>query len=201
VEINFIYYPDIYKMSKKITFEGKAKNFVDNIKERSLTDDDFEKAIDTNIFTYPYLENVRDIEEVFDEEGRALMLFLTESESSGHWIALLKKGKIIEFFDPYGIGPDEQRKWLTEDKLEELGQDTPLLTNLLRKAKAEGYKIIINRHRFQKDKDDINTCGRHALTRLIFKKLSLPQYKAMIDKSKLSPDEFVSLYTLNFLKK
>lgn len=188
-------------MSKDITFRGKAKNFVDNIKERSLTDDDFEKAIDTNIFTYPYLENVRDIDEVFDEEGRALMLYLTESETSGHWIALLKKGKNIEFFDPYGIGPDEQSKWLSEDKLEKFRQDTPLLTNLLRKAKSEGYTITVNRHKFQKDKDDINTCGRHALTRLIFKKLSLPQYKAMIDKSKLTPDEFVSLYTLNFLKK
>jgi hypothetical protein len=189
------------RSSKDISFKGKAKTFVDNIKERSLTDDDFGKAIDTNIFTYPYLENVRDIDEVFDEEGRALMLYLTESETSGHWIALLKKGKTIEFFDPYGIGPDQQSKWMSKDKLEELGQDTPLLSNLLKKAKADGYKIIVNHYKLQKDKDDINTCGRHALTRLIFKKLTLPQYKAMIDKSKLSPDEFVSLYTLNYLKK
>jgi hypothetical protein len=170
------------------------------MKYYALSDADIQKVLDpdTNIFTYPYLENVKHIDEVFDDHGRAMMLFLTKSQNAGHWIALIKRGNTIEFFDPYGTPPDKQQKWMSKRQLEELDQDKPFLTNLF---KASGYKITYNKVPYQKDRDDINTCGRHALTRLLLKDLAPEQYKKLLFSSKVSPDEFVSLLTADILKK
>jgi hypothetical protein len=125
-------------------------------------------------------------------------LYLTEDRNTGHWVCLIKKDNEIEFFDPYGEKPDDQLKWVGAAKRFELDQDRPLLSKLLRES---GYKVIYNKYPFQKDKNDINTCGRHCVSRLLFKDLSLPQYAEMIRKSGLSPDEFVSRLTFPTLRK
>jgi len=181
----------------KDKLKGEA---IERLKYYALSDADIQHALDpdTNIFTYPYLENVKHIDEVFDEQGRAMMLFLTKSQNAGHWIALIKKGNTIEFFDPYGTPPDGQKKWMTKRQLIELDQDKPLLTNLL---KSSGYKITYNKVPYQKDRDDINTCGRHAITRLLLKDLTPEEYKNLVFSSKVSPDEFVSLLTADIIKK
>lgn len=188
---------------KKEVLKGPIQDKLEEVKNYSLSDADIEEVIpdDTVIFKYPELKNVKDINEIFDDHGRAIMLFLTNSDTSGHWTAFLKKGRTIEFFDPYGVKPDDQKKWLSKDKLEELGQEEDYLTRLLNKAKKDGYKIIYNKYPFQIDRGDINTCGRHILTRLMLKNLSLPNYKKLILSSKVSPDEFVSLFTNDFLGK
>jgi hypothetical protein len=181
----------------KDKIKGEA---MDKLKYYALSDADIQTILDpdTNIFTYPYLENVKHIDEVFDDHGRAMMLFLTKSQNAGHWIALIKKGKTIEFFDPYGTPPDKQQKWLSKRQLEELDQDKPLLTNLL---KSSGYKIIYNKIPYQNDRDDINTCGRHAITRLLLKDLTPDEYKKLVFSSQVSPDEFVTMLTADILKK
>jgi hypothetical protein len=188
---------------KKEVLKGQAKKVISKVANYSLSDDDILRVLKpkTNIFRYPDLQNVTDINQIFDPYGRAVMLFLTEGESSGHWTAFIKTGKTIEFFDPYGVKPDNQKKWLTKKELNELGQAPDYLTNLLNKAKSEGYKIIYNKYPFQIDRGDINTCGRHILTRLMLKDLSLPQYKKLLLSSGVSPDEFVSLFISEYLGK
>jgi hypothetical protein len=188
---------------KKEVLKGQAKKVISKVANYSLSDDDILRVLKpkTNIFRYPDLQNVTNINQIFDPYGRAVMLFLTEGESSGHWTAFIKKDKTIEFFDPYGVKPDNQKKWLTKKELNQLGQTPDYLTNLLNKAKSEGYKIIYNKYPFQIDRGDINTCGRHILTRLMLKDLSLPQYKKLLLSSGVSPDEFVSLFISEYLGK
>lgn len=163
----------------------------------ALSDADIQKIVPTKLFRYPELAKMSSIEEAFDENGRAMMLYLTESADSGHWVCMIKKGNDIEYFDPYGgYKPDGERKWLTKDKQEELGQAEPMLTEMLK-----GYKVSSNPHHFQKLENDMNTCGRHCCVRLLLSHLSLPEYAKMIKDSGVNPDDFVTTFTSQVLRK
>lgn len=61
--------------------------------------------------------------------------------------------------------------------------------------------MVYNKTKFQKVDDDIATCGRHCVIRLLFKDLPLPKYAKMIEKSGMSPDEFVTRKTYDLLGK
>jgi len=184
---------------KEDGYTEQDKEEDDEIREYPLSDSDILKLLpDLKIVSYPELNDMSTIEEAFDEEGRCLLLYLTENEHTGHWVCLLKKGTSIEYFDPYGkYRPDEEREWLSKDKLIQLEQYHPTLTELLKRSR---YKVLVNPYHFQKDKSNIATCGRHCCCRLHHKNLTLPQYKKMIDDSGMNPDDFVSAWTYRVLK-
>ena len=168
----------------------------------ALSDDDINKLLGgTKIFRYPELKNMNNINDAFDKFGRAMILYLTTDENTGHWICMLKKGNNIEYFDPYGgYKPDDERKWLTIQQLEELGQDEPILTHMLK-----GYKVTSNPYKFQGETTErgkaINTCGRHCVTRLLLGHLSIKDYADLIKSSGVNPDNFVTMFTYQLLKK
>lgn len=158
----------------------ESKEELTEVKEYALSNTDLQDIIGkTNIFTYPQLENIRSIDELF-KKGKngvetAIMLYLTESNNVGHWIGLIKKGDTVEMFDPYGNKPEKLNK--------EVGgamnhkQDPTLLRD---KVKESGYKLIYNNKQHQPVSPDINTCGRHAVMRLMFGFLPLDEYNKKI---------------------
>jgi len=130
-----------------------------------------------------------------------MLLYLTENEMTGHWVCLLKyrDSNIVEYFDPYGnYKPDGESEWVSKEKLIQYGQNTKKLTQLLDDS---GYIIKSNAYAFQKDKPNVNTCGRHCTTRLYFKNLKLPDYIKLVESTDLSPDDFVSAFTYNLIGK
>jgi len=171
-----------------------------DILDYPLSDADINAILepDTSIFIYRDLEKVRSIDDVFDRYGRAMMLYPTDSETTGHWVCMIKRDDgSIEFFDPYGKPVDSQLRWAGGmRRREELGADEPLLTRLLK-----GRKVIVNRHPYQKNGDDIATCGRHCVGRLLLKDLSLKQYNDVIKETGLPADEFVARLTYPILGK
>jgi hypothetical protein len=164
----------------------------------SLSNFDITKMIPTlKIVSYPELLKYRTIDEALDEKGRLMILYLTTDAYTGHWICLLKRGKKIEFFDPYGnLKPDDQSDWVDENKLEEFDQDTHYLTKLLKECP---YKVVYNKFPLQSESRNITTCGRHCATRLYFKHLSLPEYTQMVLDSGLAPDDFVTNFTYKLI--
>jgi hypothetical protein len=171
------------------------------IKEYPLSDTDIRTILgnDINMLSYPELENFNHIDQIFDRQGRCVLLFLTVDERTGHWLCLHKdKEDSIHYFDPYGRGVDKDKNWLSRSKLQELHQDKPSLMKLLRNS---GKKVYFNTYDFQDDRDGINTCGRHCAVRLLFKDLDLEDYRNMIRESNLSPDAFVSKITFDIIKK
>jgi hypothetical protein len=105
---------------------------------------------------------------------------------------MLSKKDGIEFFDPYGEPPEYALKTVPEEEREAFGEGQPYLTQLL---KASGRKVIYNTHPFQKDRSDINTCGRHSVVRCLYAPDTLTKYKAVMDSSGMTPDDFVSALT------
>lgn len=160
----------------------------------ALDDSDVEKILgkDIFIFTYPYLKEVDHIDQVFDKKGRSMMLFLTENTNTGHWCCMMKKGKRIDYYDPYGGKPDEDMKWLSNNKKEELGEEDKLLTKLL---KESGYQVWYNNVPYQSESADVATCGRWSAMRLYYKKLNDKQFYDLIQKgckdNDMSPDEYI----------
>jgi len=182
------------------------KEKLQKIKEYPLGDDDIQGILepDTEIFTYPELYDKNHIDEVFDDKGRAIMLYLTDNPQTGHWVGIIKKGNTIEMYDPYAYKPDTQPAKLNTPK--ELntsqGQNYPKFTEMV---KGAGYNLIYNKKRRQPVKSNINTCGRHTLTRLLLHNLSLKEYNTFMDKVKkedgINTDDLVTAFTYNFIKK
>lgn len=173
---------------------------LERVKAYPLSDGDIRNILggDIKVFTYPQLKRLRSAEDLFDGKGRCLILFLTQSETEGHWCCLLNKKKGIEFFDPYGDSPEEVKDEIPRSKRDQLDMNSPYLTRLL---KASGRPVFYNTYAFQKTKRDINTCGRHCVVRLLYAPSSLETYRRIIDKSGLSPDDFVSGVSASMLGK
>lgn len=179
----------------------KSKKMKD-VEEYALSDTDIKQMIPTlKIVSYPDLLEANHIDDVLDDKGRLMLLYLTENEMTGHWVCLLKlrDSDIIEYFDPYGnYKPDGESSWLDKEKLAQFKQNTKHLTKLL---KSSPYEVKSNAYSFQKDKMNMNTCGRHCTTRLYFKHLDLPKYIELVESTGLKPDDFVSAFTFNLIGK
>ena len=171
-----------------------AERGLGKIKSYPLSDSDIRKILgrDIKIITYPELGNMSSINQAFDSKGRCIMLYLTENETTGHWVCMLNKGNMIEFFDPYGEPPEKALATVDEGTKEALGEDEPLLTRLLR---ASGKKVYYNTYPFQRESNDVNTCGRHSVVRCLYAPYSLDKYKKVMDSTGMSPDNFVSALT------
>jgi hypothetical protein len=95
---------------------------------------------------------------------------------NGHWSLILRtknnNGKpCIEFFDSYGMKPDECLKIMNKEY-------KPKLVKWLLK---NGGNISYNPIQYQKN-GPIATCGRHCIMRWMARHLSQEQYKKRIDK-------------------
>lgn len=170
------------------------------VKDYPLSDADIRKILGNNIkiITYPQLKYMKSINECFDNQGRCILLFLTNSPTEGHWCCMLRKKKGIEFFDPYGEAPEEQKDGVPKGQLEALDETKPYLTALMR---SSGLPVFYNTHKFQRESASINTCGRHCVVRCLYAPYSIQKYASIIKKSGMSPDDFVSGLTYDKLNK
>lgn len=178
----------------------EKKGKVQDVRGYSLSGEDIQKIIPTlKIISYPQLLDSHTIDDVLDEKGRLMLLYLTIDESTGHWVCLLKRRNtdFIEYFDPYGnYKPDGESEWLTKKQLKDFSQASKHLTYLLENSP---YPVKSNAYPFQKDIGNMNTCGRHCATRLYLKHLSLPEYIKLIESTGISADDFVSGFTYNLI--
>ena len=187
-------------MKKKAKPMGTISGGLKPMVEYALSDTDIRKILgnDISIITYPELAKIQNIDEIFDNKGRCVLLYLTSSPNCGHWCCLLRKKRGIEFYDPYGEPPDTQFNEKTRD---ELGEPEDYLTELLEKS---GTPYFYNKHQYQKDKAGVNSCGRWSCCRLIYGNKSDKYFKKVVEKANehgMTNDEFITALTANFLGK
>jgi len=138
---------------------------VKTIETTPLGDDDIRKYLpNAKILTYPELSKYDSIEEILPNDKDYFIVLYLDSPTSGHWITVLRDGDTIEYFDSYGKSPDNPLKWLSKDREAKMGEKAPYLGDLLKKTKL---KVIYNKIPYQSQNGEIQTCGRHALNRIL----------------------------------
>jgi hypothetical protein len=125
--------------------------------------------------------------------GKLPAIILYEFEPySGHWSLLFntidEQGqKTCEFFDSYGLMPDQVLKVVHKE------YNPHVVKWLLKNAKNIAY----NDHKYQASGGDVQTCGRHCVNRYNYRHFSSDQYYSKMKNAKkvtgLSYDEIVCL--------
>lgn len=169
-----------------------------------LGDDDIKKYLpNSKIITYKDLHKYRNIEDLLPNNPDYVFILYEDSINKGHWTLLMRYNNTYEFFCSYGSKIDEPLTWFNPETRRKLGETTPYLSQLLNAVlKDSRNKIIYNNVKFQKDSNDINSCGRHALVRtltLLNGGMTLKNYQSKMKQVKKltggSYDEIVSAIT------
>ena len=157
-------------------------------KAAMLTDTDIRNVSgvpDLKILRYPELKNFRTWNDLLSNKGKAAaVLFLTENDTTGHWLAVFDgPAQTAVVFDPLGLGVDAERKMLTPQKNEELGQSEPELARLLVTAEQAGKRPAVNHTDFQEFKASVNTCGRWTALRIAKRHLTPAEFSSFVRES------------------
>lgn len=159
---------------------------------KSLTADEILTMLNrkTIILRYSELANYNKIEDILKKYGNAIILYPSkENESVGHWTCIFYSvndngRKVIEFFDPYGLQVD------SEFNISNMSSPHHM-ARLLYKTK---YPIEYNNFKFQKFANNVSTCGRHVVNRIIHKNLPLSKYYKLYGPAKgVDSDKLVTM--------
>jgi len=170
---------------------------IKKIESVDLTGDDLLRICRNEIEVIPYhtLGKYNSIEDLLKKFGAVILLYETK-ENFGHYTALFYDVKNrLEFFDSYGLAPDQELKYATYN----LDEGVPFLTKLLKKYEG---RILYNKFQFQAFMKDMNTCGRWTSVRIrMRKKYDLQMFaKLFVSNKHYNADWYVSaltyLYTL-----
>jgi hypothetical protein len=150
------------------------------------------------IITYPDLYKYKDIDELLDPHGAIFLLYEFEPRY-GHWTLLFRQGDTIEHFDSYNYSPDSQFNFIPDYFRKVNKMIYPKLTEMMYKS---NYDIHFNNYKMQAEGQNISTCGRHCLVRLMLKDLNIDEYYKLMKKiSKelnISYDDIVLSLTSDF---
>ena len=136
-----------------------------NLINYSLSNIDIAMYLDNpNIVKYADLDdNFDSIDQVFD--GYPYVIILIESGlNKGHWCCLTRYGNSVEIFDSYGGTIDHELSFISKKMKAKLGEADNCLATLLKKS---SYKTIVSKHKFQSESDNVDTCGRHVVLRIL----------------------------------
>lgn len=167
-------------------------NILKYVKKDPFTDKEILRLVQNraNLVLYPDISVYRSIDDLMGVHRACIILYITSmtsSDISGHWTCIFRVNKTtLEWFDPYGLRPDEELDFSDP-------QYSPYLTRLLAKS---NYNIIYNKTKLQDPSYDIATCGRHVGLRLQLRTVPLPQYvKLFLSVPNLTPDDIATLMT------
>jgi hypothetical protein len=167
---------------------------MNKLKRVSLSSEDILSTVRTNLMVYRDIKKATSLKDILGPYKACVILYETTSDNHGHWCVIFEVNKnLIEFFDPYGYMIDSQLKYIDPKYKEKRGLNHTYLIDLL--IKSDYNEIEWNNYPFQELKDGINTCGRHCITRLMYRKMRLDDYANMIEGSGMSADDFVTKET------
>lgn len=164
-----------------------------------LTGGDILKALKNkiDIVGYQDLQYYNNINELLSPYGAVVVLYPFKA-NIGHWVCVFysvnRDGNMaIEFFDPYGLKVDSEFKYID-------GYSGP--NYMARLLYHSSLPIEYNNTKLQQMKEGIDTCGRHVIVRLWEKDKYIDDYVKELKSIKgLTPDEIVTLLTINYGKK
>lgn len=133
-----------------------------------------------NVIIGDEIANYKTIDQVLDPHGRAFIMYMS-SDNYGHWCAIVRRGRTISLFDPYGKFTEHYNK---EFKTTHRGHLARLLIN-------SKYSIEYSDYEFQKDYS--STCGLWCSLFLIFcEEMTVDEFIAKFKG--LSEEKLVTLF-------
>jgi hypothetical protein len=168
---------------------------METLMKKALSSRDIVFHAKTNLMTYNQLKEYTNLKSILGPYKSCVILYETR-DGHGHWCVIFEVNKDrIEFFDPYGLMIDEQLRHISKSYKNKKGLNHTYLIKLIMNS---NYKEIeYNNYPLQELKDGINTCGRHVLTRLYNRDMTLDEYYDKIHESGYKPDIYVTLETKN----
>jgi hypothetical protein len=147
--------------------EGKKDNpIVEETIEEPMDDSDIRQYLpNAKVMRYSGLARLSDIEQLLPTDKSYVILLYENTPGSGHWVALMRYGKTIEFFCSYGSKIDAPLRWQNPKDNAMLGQSRPFLSILLNKAKGK-FRAIHNPVAYQSSKQGVATCGAWDVMRI-----------------------------------
>jgi len=147
--------------------EGKKDNpVVEETIEEPMDDSDIRQYLpNAKIMRYSGLARLSDIEQLLPTDKSYVVLLYENTPGSGHWVALMRYGRTIEFFCSYGSKIDAPLRWQNPRDNAMLGQTAPFLSQLLNKAKRK-FRAIHNPVAYQSKRDGVATCGAWDVMRI-----------------------------------
>lgn len=113
----------------------------------------------------------------------------------GHWVGLLQTPEGVEHFDPYGIRPDAELKWVPKKYRKAFASDSPHMVRLLERYAAHGVPVNFSEFRLQSRRPNIATCGRWVAVRCMNEGMGARQFATAIRRvareGEMSPDQLV----------
>ena len=171
------------------------QKLIKNSEKIELSEDDISKIVDgkVNVISYEQLFLYTNIDEALGPHKALIVLYEVQSHTQGHWSLLyLDDQNTLHFFDPYGLKLDDEIRYIPDFfTLDNKGEQVPHLSYLVEKS---GYKLVSNKIQYQKEKKEVQTCGRWCCVRLKFRYLNDEQFRKLWDK--IPADDEVTYLTI-----
>jgi hypothetical protein len=148
---------------------------------KPMTDLDLEQYTGVkpeDIIKYSQLKNYASITDLLPKDKSFRIILIEDKYNSGHFVAILRYGDTIEFWNSYAGKPDDDWKFINRMIRAILGENSNELTRLFKNAEDLGFKTTHNTTRVQKLSNNIQTCGRWCVLRIELMKAgyNLPQF-------------------------
>lgn len=174
----------------------------------SYSDSDIKRLLDDDvrILKYPELADKKSLDDILGGTSCACILYMTK-QNFGHWTALIKnpgnQEGTYEVFDPYGMVPDSELKFISDNFKEESNQVRQHLSHIIAADMENGRvkEVFYNKYQLQStgaglSNGGVNTCGRWCAIRCLLKRLAIQEFVPLFIDQKLKPDAYVTLMTM-----
>lgn len=138
-----------------------------------------------NLLSNSELKKYRSIDQVLGKYGACVILY-DKNNKPGHWSCIIKQREnLLEFFCSYGMSLDEANEYTGGHNY---------LSSLINRSK---YNVYFSTYQLQKDKKDINVCGRYVGCRILLRDVPIDEFvKLFINNSHYDSDFWVCCITL-----
>jgi len=167
-------------------------NTIERLEAVALSDSDLARMLGkekarTKILQYDALGKYETFDQLMPGERDCCIVLLQIEKPGaspvGHWITLLNHGSHFEHFDSYGLDPDEELAITHENR-----HITDMIKRSTKRVESSSYKL-------QAKREAVNTCGRHAVVRVLHSELEKKEYTNMLLQVHRNPDVAVTLMT------
>ena len=133
-----------------------------------VNSEDLKNALgeDLRIIKFQDLKNYSNIYKLLPKQKDYVVIFFTDdiknNTNIGHWTCLMRYNNKFEFFDSYGLKEPDELKFISDEKRARFGESVDYLQELLKPVKH-----TYNNYDYQKWDDNVTTCGRWVILRLM----------------------------------